>query len=116
MIVAGQGLMLANDTLALHWPEMVCLVLTFAAALWLAVALFRWEKDAPVTRRNRMQALLALVPLLVAGIWLNASPLFQRNNLRLMMLMSGGSQQTAAPVKATDGPAHRIDPSQIPRP
>jgi ABC-2 type transport system permease protein len=114
MIVAGQGLMLMGDPLALHWPEMVCLVLTFAAALWLAVALFRWEKDAPVTRRNRLQALLALAPLLLAGIWLNASPLFQRNNLRIMMLMSGEPQHQAAPARPSDAPAHKIDPSQIP--
>lgn len=116
MIVAGQGLMLTNDSLFIHWPEMVCLLMTFAASLWLAVALFRWEKDAPFTRRNRMQALLALVPLLLAGIWLNASPLFQRNNQRIMLLMSGAPpSKSAAPSSGNAAPAHKIDPSQIPK-
>lgn len=117
MIVAGQGMMISGDGLMLHWQELFCLLLTFIAALWLAVSLFRWEKDAPLTRRNRLQALLALVPLLVAGIWLNSSSRFQHNNQRLAAIMKG-DQSTTQPSHAAQpelSPVKKIDPSQIPR-
>lgn len=116
MIVAGQGMMITGDGLLQHWQELLCLLLTFVAAIWLAVSLFRWEKDAPLTRRNRLQALLALAPLILAGIWLNASPRFQHNNQRLAAIMNAkaAAPPPAATAQPVLSPVKKIDPSQIP--
>jgi len=61
-------------------PEIVGLLLTAIASLWLGVALFRWEKEQKSTRKGRLQAALALVPIIVVGFWLNYSPGFQKSN------------------------------------
>lgn len=80
MILAGQGLMLVHQTLIQHFPELLGMALTTVTSLGLSVALFRWEKEEKATRRGRAQAALALIPMLVVGVWLNASPSFHRRN------------------------------------
>lgn len=84
MILAGQGLMLAHQTLIQHFPELLGMALTMITSLGLSVALFRWEKEEKATRRGRALAALALIPMLVVGFWLNTSRSFhQRNNYLL---------------------------------
>ncbi len=103
MVIASQMMMLGNQGVAQHWPEIIGLVLSFIASLGLAAPLFRWEKEEKVSRRNRLKALWALAPLLVVGIWLNLSSGFQRTNRPLFH----PSAQTAAAAKAAANSAAR---------
>jgi len=80
MILGSAGVMLGGQGVAANWPEIIGLLLIAGAALWLSVALFRWEKEEKSTRRSRLQAALALVPIIVVGLWLNYSPSFQKSN------------------------------------
>jgi len=80
MILGSAGIMLGGQGAGQNIPEIVGLLLVTVACVGLGVALFRWEKEVKTTRRNRLQAALALVPLLVVGLWLNYSPSFQKVN------------------------------------
>ncbi|HEY8055276.1 MAG TPA: ABC transporter permease [Terriglobales bacterium] len=80
MILGSAGIMLGGQGIAPNLPEIGGLLLITIACVGLGVALFRWEKEVKATRRGRIQAALALVPLLVVGIWLNLSPSFQKTN------------------------------------
>jgi ABC-2 type transport system permease protein len=55
-------------------PEMAALVLSGIAAMIVTALIFRWDKNEKVPRRNRLQASLALVPLLAVGVLLNLGP------------------------------------------
>ncbi len=83
MVVASQMMMLGGQGIRQHWPEIIGLAAAFVTSLGLAAPLFRWEKEEKVSRQNRLKALLALIPLIVVGIWLNFSPTFQRTNRAL---------------------------------
>lgn len=96
MVVASQAMMLGGQGLGQHWPEIIGLVLSFIASLGLAAPLFRWEKEQKVSRRSRLQALLALTPLLIVGIWLNSSRSFQRTNWSLFHAPPRASRVTHA--------------------
>ncbi len=91
MIVASEGMM-QGQPLMRHWPEFIGLTLTMVTSLGVAIALFRWEKEEKATRRSRLQALLALIPLLVMGLWLNYSSGFLRQN---RAIFHGLGQQAA---------------------
>lgn len=73
IIVQLQGIILQGDGLARHLPELVALALCCLSAIGVAVLVFRWEKGEKVPRDNRLRALLALLPLLVVGFFLNSS-------------------------------------------
>ena len=107
MIVAGEGLMLLHQTVASHWRELIGLALISVTTLGVAVALFRWEKEEKATRRSRMRAALALLPMLFVGVWLNGSPGFRRASGPLL-----GSKQLPAPAAAKPKP---INPKAIPK-
>ena len=72
MIVPMQGMILSGDGLFQHLPEMAALASCCLTAAAVGILVFRWDKDEKVPRRKRIQASLALVPLLVIGILLNA--------------------------------------------
>ncbi len=78
MILGSAGIMLGRQGLLQNLPIIVGLALITVSCLGLGVALFRWEKEQKTTRRGRLQAALALVPILLVGLWLNASSGFQR--------------------------------------
>jgi ABC-2 type transport system permease protein len=80
MILAGQGLMIAHQSLTLHLPELLALALTAISSLSLAALLFRWEKEAKVRPHRWRLAVLAIVPMLFLGIWLNLSTSFHQVN------------------------------------
>lgn len=113
MIVASQSMMTGDQTVMQHLPEIVGLALITISALVLAVALFRWEKEERATRRGRTQALLALVPVLVVGIWLNQSTSFRRNNHNILSHMQFnpmGELHRSAPAPSTATGALRVPP------
>ncbi|HVA62418.1 MAG TPA: ABC transporter permease [Terriglobales bacterium] len=80
MILGSAGIMLGGQGVVQNLPEIIGLALITVSSLGLGVALFRWEKEEKTTRRGRLQAALALIPLLAVGLWLNYSPSYQKKN------------------------------------
>lgn len=74
IIVAIQGIILQGYGVVQVLPELIALLLSGILALIVTMLIFRWDKDEKVSRRNRIQASLALVPLLIIGIVLNSGP------------------------------------------
>jgi ABC-2 type transport system permease protein len=71
MILSYDGLVEHHAGLGMLWPELFGLVTTGALAFAIGALLFRWEKEERATRRERLLALLALLPMIAVGIWLN---------------------------------------------
>jgi len=71
VIVPLQRMILRGDHLVQHLPEMAALILCGITATAIGILVFRWDKDERVSRRQRIHALLALVPLVLIGILLN---------------------------------------------
>jgi len=71
LVQAFNGVLLHGDTLADRWREIVVITMLIATCGGVAAALFRWEQSQRATRRDRMLACLAVVPLVVSGVWLN---------------------------------------------
>lgn len=93
MILGSAGVMLGGQGFSQNMPEIVGLLLITVSCVGLGVALFRWEKEEKTTRRSRMQAALALIPLIVVGIWLNYSPSFQKVNQQYLAASSQAYQR-----------------------
>jgi chromate transport protein ChrA len=74
IIVAIQGIILQGHGMAQILPELIALLLSGVTAVIVTALIFRWDKDEKVSRRNRIQASFALVPLLIIGIMLNTGP------------------------------------------
>ncbi|MGH9482643.1 MAG: ABC transporter permease [Terriglobales bacterium] len=99
MILASAGIMLGGQGIWQNLPELIGLALITVSALGLGIALFRWEKEEKTTRRARLRAALALIPVLAVGIWLNTSPSFQKANQAY--LDASGAAFNAAAKQAT---------------
>jgi ABC-type multidrug transport system permease subunit len=100
MILGSAGIMLGRQGLLQNLQVIVGLALITVSCLGLGVALFRWEKEQKSTRRGRLQAALALIPILFVGIWLNTSAGFQRTDqayMRQSMMALNG--EIDAPAK-----------------
>jgi ABC-2 type transport system permease protein len=100
MILSGQGIMVARQSLMLHIPELLALALTAISSLVLAAVLFRWEKEAKVSAHRWKMAGLAITPMLLVGAWLNTSPAFHRVNDYLLH-----TSKPSAVVRPTTSPA-----------
>jgi ABC-2 type transport system permease protein len=72
MIVPLQGIIVRGEPVAQYVPEILALLLTFLTASIVAILVFRWDKVERVSPRKRIQAAIALVPLLTVGILLNS--------------------------------------------
>jgi uncharacterized membrane protein YidH (DUF202 family) len=105
MILGSAGIMLGGQGVLQNYQVIVGLALITVSCLGLGVALFRWEKEQKTTRRGRLQAALALIPILVVGLWLNASTGFQRTDQAYLQqsaqALNGqrGMRALAKPVK-----------------
>lgn len=71
MVISFEHLMREHVPLWRLWPELAGLITTGLLCLVIGSVLFRWEKEDRATRRQRLIALLAFLPMLVIGIWLN---------------------------------------------
>ncbi len=71
MILAYDGLVEHHQGLLALWPELLGLVTTGILSFAIGTLLFRWEKEERATKRERLLALLALLPMIAVGVWLN---------------------------------------------
>ncbi len=62
-----QGMLLSGKTLADNGESVGALLLTTAVGLFIALKLFRWEKDEKVRTSSKFWILAAMVPFLVVG-------------------------------------------------
>jgi ABC-2 type transport system permease protein len=72
-ILAGNQIMVNGGAGPIPWQEMVCLAMIALVTLGVSTVMFRWEKEAKVSGRDRLKAAVILVPLILAGLWLNTS-------------------------------------------
>ena len=75
-ILGANEIMLHRDAAHLPWQEMLCLAMIALVTLGVSTVMFRWEKEAKVSSRDRLKAAVIFVPLIVAGVWVNTSPSF----------------------------------------
>jgi imidazolonepropionase-like amidohydrolase/ABC-type multidrug transport system permease subunit len=67
LVTGFQGIFFRNHTILDSLPAVGALLLTTAVGLFLAVKLFRWEKEEKIPPRNRLWVLAVLGPFLVMG-------------------------------------------------
>ena len=67
LVTGFQGIFFRNESLLDHRKAVGALLLTTAAGLFLAVKLFRWEKEEKITPRNRLWVVGVLAPFLIMG-------------------------------------------------
>jgi ABC-2 type transport system permease protein len=75
-ILGANEILTRGGTAHFPWQEMVCLAMIAVVTLGVSTVMFRWEKEAKVSSRDRLKAAVILVPLIIAGIWLNTSSSF----------------------------------------
>ncbi|MGH9593810.1 MAG: ABC transporter permease, partial [Bryobacteraceae bacterium] len=63
------GLLRGKDTLVDHLPEFGALALTAVVATFLAVKLFRWEKEEKMRASAKLWLVAVLAPFLLMGAW-----------------------------------------------
>jgi len=69
LVTGFQGIFFRNQTVFDNAASVGALLLTTAMGLFLAVKLFRWEKDEKIAPRNKLWVLGVLAPFLVMGCW-----------------------------------------------
>ncbi|MGD0872536.1 MAG: amidohydrolase family protein [Bryobacteraceae bacterium] len=67
LVTGFQGIFFRNHTILNSLPAVGALLLTAVVGLFLAVKLFRWEKEEKIPPRNRLWVLAVLAPFLVMG-------------------------------------------------
>jgi ABC-2 type transport system permease protein len=78
MIVGADEILLHPHSPLASWPEMLCLAVTSVVTFSVATLMFRWEKEAKVTGRERLRTAVVLIPLILAGVWLNGAKDFMQ--------------------------------------
>jgi ABC-2 type transport system permease protein len=71
LVTSFNGVLVNGDRLAVHWREIVVLILFVGTCGAAASLLFRWDKEQKSTWRDRILAAIALTPLVLAGVWFN---------------------------------------------
>ena len=69
LVTGFQGIFFRNQSLLDNGAAVAALLLTTAMGLFLAVKLFRWEKEEKIAPRNRMWVVGVLAPFLIMGCW-----------------------------------------------
>lgn len=64
-----QSIMLGNESLAQNWSSVLALVLTSFVGTFIAVKLFRWEKEEKVSGKAKLWVAGALAPFVLIGIY-----------------------------------------------
>jgi ABC-2 type transport system permease protein len=66
-----QAVMAQSEPITAHLPELVTLTVSGFAGLFIAVKLFRWEKDERISAANKFWAVGLLVPIVLMGLYMN---------------------------------------------
>src|SRR5580692_10100215 len=69
LVKGFQGIFFRNQSIFDNGPAVGALLLTTATGLFLAVKLFRWEKEEKIAPRNRIWVAAVLAPFLVMGVF-----------------------------------------------
>jgi len=69
LVTAFQGIFFRNQSIFDNLPAVGALILTMATGLFLAVKLFRWEKEEKIAPRNRFWVAGVLAPFILMGCW-----------------------------------------------
>jgi imidazolonepropionase-like amidohydrolase/ABC-type multidrug transport system permease subunit len=69
LVTGFQGIFFHNQTILDNLPAAGALILTIAAGTFLAMQLFRWEKEEKLPPRNRLWVLAVLAPFLAMGCY-----------------------------------------------
>ncbi len=71
LVSTFQAVMSNSESISAHLPEMVALIVSGFAGLFIAWKLFRWEKDERIPTSSKLWALALLIPVVLMGIWMN---------------------------------------------
>jgi imidazolonepropionase-like amidohydrolase/ABC-type multidrug transport system permease subunit len=83
-LVSGfQGIFFRNQNLRDNAAAVAALLLTTVLGLFLAVQLFRWEKEEKIRPRNKLWVVAVLAPFVVMGSWKSYSKEHLGNNAAL---------------------------------
>jgi len=83
-LVSGfQGIFFRNQNLGNHLPAVGALLLTIVLGLFLAVKLFRWEKEEKIAPRSKIWVVAVLAPFVAMGVWKSYSKEHLGNNAAL---------------------------------
>src|SRR5260370_25594031 len=69
LVTGFQGIFLRHQTLLDNAGAVVALLLTMLLGTFLAVQLFRWEKEEKILPRNKLWVLAGLAPFVVKGLY-----------------------------------------------
>jgi imidazolonepropionase-like amidohydrolase/ABC-type multidrug transport system permease subunit len=69
LVTGFQGIFFRNQSIFDNGAAVGALLLTTAMGLFLAVKLFRWEKEEKIAPRNRLWVVGVLAPFLIMGCW-----------------------------------------------
>jgi imidazolonepropionase-like amidohydrolase/ABC-type multidrug transport system permease subunit len=69
LVTGFQGIFFRNQSIFDNAAAVGALLLTTAMGLFLAVKLFRWEKEEKIAPRNRLWVAGVLAPFLIMGCW-----------------------------------------------
>ncbi len=89
LVLTSQDLMIGHGSLASCAPELWGLLFSFVTAFGVGIYLFRWEKEEKATGNARLKAALMLIPVIVAGLWMNLHPGILQHNLLLSRELTG---------------------------
>ena len=69
LVTGFQGIFFRNQSIFDNGAAVGALLVTTAMGLFLAVKLFRWEKEEKIAPRNRVWVVAVLAPFLIMGCW-----------------------------------------------
>ena len=67
LVTGIQGIFFRNQTLLDHGPAVAALLITMLLGTFLAMQLFRWEKEEKIPQRNKLWVLAVMGPFLIYG-------------------------------------------------
>ncbi|HEV2349196.1 MAG TPA: ABC transporter permease [Terriglobia bacterium] len=116
-----QAVMSQSEPITAHIPELMTLVVSGSAGLFIAWKLFRWEKEERIAASNKIWALALLVPIILMGAWMNIyanpSASWQKSYSMMLKQMSAAMASSSAapekPLEDFEGAAAAQDISKI---
>jgi len=69
MVKSFQNVLFRNEGLSTNWTTIGALALTLVIGMFLAVQLFRWEKEETIRPRNKLWVLAVMAPFVAMGCY-----------------------------------------------